>query len=136
MSEKSNFLHLTWYLAFRKQNKNVWKNYADLPQFLLLAMLWETCTFFPTQGGFVLKSWSHEYCILHAFFQEPVKSIWGSDFLVLMKKMRLICSYVLSILGKNSLILKKKKCDFVLNFTELRLKLFLFLGKSVWGSCS
>ena len=42
-------------------------------------------------------------------------------------KMRLNCSYVLGILGKNSLI---KKCLFVLKFTETRLKLFLNLGTS------
>ena len=42
---------------------------------------------------------------------------------------RLNCSYVLRVLGQNSLILKLK-CVFVLNFTIMRLKLFLILEKS------
>ena len=43
--------------------------------------------------------------------------------------MRLNCSKVLNIFGKNSLIFKEK-CIFVLNLPDLRLKLFLIWGKS------
>ena len=43
--------------------------------------------------------------------------------------MSLNCFYVLSILGKHSLILKEKRV-FVLNFTETRDKLFFILGIS------
>ena len=41
-------------------------------------------------------------------------------------------SYVISILGKNSLTFIEK-CISVLNFTETRLKLFSILGKSEAG---
>ena len=48
------------------------------------------------------------------FLLEPATFCWGSDVLNFRRKMRLNCSYVLSILGKNSLILKKNAFLFLI----------------------
>ena len=127
MSEKSNFLHLTWYLAFRKQKKS-FKKLCRPTSIFTFGHAMGNMNFFSDSGWFCfkkLKPWMY----FTRFFPRTSKIDLRLRFLSFDEKMRLICSYVLSILGKNSLILKKT-CDFVLDFTELRLKLFLFFGKS------
>ena len=127
MSEKSNFLHLTWYLAFRKQ-KNKFKKIMPTYLNFYFWLCYGKHELFSDSGWFCfkkLKPWMY----FTRFFPRTSKIDLRLRFLSFDEKMRLICSYVLSILGKNSLILKKT-CDFVLDFTELRLKLFLFFGKS------
>ena len=47
------------------------------------------------------------------------------------KKMKLNCSYTLIIIDQK--LYFKENCCFVLNFTEMRLKLFLIFGTVVTG---
>ena len=67
---------------------------------------------------------------LHSFFYKNQLNLAEySDVPNFRQKVRLSCSYVLSILGKNSLILKKIVFLFLF-FSKMRLKLFLILGNS------